>query len=169
MHRIASFFLIGLTACAPQPEPGDSVPSPADGALEAVSGVVRIVGSAPVNVQVVLQAASGRAFRLTGPLRPELEKLSGIEVTVTGRVSPSPDPMVDRELEATSYEIGMVNGRGVIVGEIVRVARPEATLRTEDGREIYLQSIPTEFTEGQKVWIQGPESVVVQSYGVLRP
>lgn len=170
MIRIASTVVfIALAGCSPQPEPGDSIPMAPLGEVQTIHGMVRIVGSAPVNVQIVLQPESGGAVRLTGPLRGELERLAGVEVSVMGRLSPSPDPLVDQEMEATAYEIRSVNGRGVVVGEVVQVTPEEATLRTADGAEIYLRGVPAEFQPGQKVWVQGPETLVVQSYGVLRP
>ena len=78
---ILSFMAVACTS--PQVERSDTVPTPVAGGEETVSGVVRVVGSAPVNVQVVLQPETGRGLRLTGPLTDELQRLAGVEVAVT--------------------------------------------------------------------------------------
>src|SRR5262245_48822103 len=121
--RVAVLLLAVLSACARTGEPPDSIPAPGAAATgEQVRGVVRIVGSAPVNTQVVIQPASGRAVRVTGALRAELEHLSGIEVAVRGTVSASRDPMADREVDVASYDIVGVNGQPVVIGEIIAVS-----------------------------------------------
>lgn len=169
MKRFSSLLLAILVAgCSPRVQPADSI-SAAPGDPETVSGVIRVVGSAPVNVQVMLDTGEGRQVRLVGDLRSELERLAGINVTVSGRATPTPDPMADRQIDVASYEVGMVEGRSVVVGEIVQISAGEAQLRTADGGILYLRGIPNEFRVGQKVWVQGPATVVVQSFGVLRP
>jgi hypothetical protein len=158
-----------LMSCAPPPEPADSIPPAAAGEPETVVGIVRIVGSAPVNVQVVLEPQAGRSIRLTGPLVGELRRLAGVEVAVHGRLGRSPDPIVDRQLEAAGYEIVAVDGRSVVMGEIVSLAGGRAELRTDSGQVVTLSGVPQEFRVGQKVWVQGPQSLTVQSYGLIRP
>ncbi len=141
-----------------------------DGGVESLTGTVQVVGSAPVNVQVVLQPESGPAMRVVGDLASEVANLVSARVTVRGRVSPSPDPIVAREIEATGYEIVAVNGAPVIVGEVISVdGGGSARLRTEDGAEVVVTGAPASFRVGQKVWVQGPRSLTVQSYGTLRP
>jgi hypothetical protein len=170
MMRYAPLLLsLLLGGCAPQGEPPDTIPAPAAGGTDRAVGTVRVVGSAPLNVQVVLQPESGRAIRLTGPLREELERLSGAEVAVVGRLQPAPDPMVDRQLHATSYEIVAVDGQPVIMGEIEAITDGWVRLRTPDGEIVHLSGAPASFRVGQKVWVQGPRSVVVQTHGTLRP
>jgi hypothetical protein len=170
MTRIATpLWLLLLVACTPPGEPPDSIPAPDTAAGEPVRGTVRVVGSAPVNVQVVLQPPSGRALRLVGPLAGELERLAGVEVAVRGRVEPSPDPMVDRQLRVAGYEIVSVAGRPVVMGEIIAIQEGWVRLRTEAGEEVFLSGAPSQFRVGQKVWVQGPRSIAVQSYGMIRP
>jgi hypothetical protein len=166
--RLAALLLL-LTACAPAGEPPDSIPSPGAANGGEIRGIVRIVGSAPVNTQVVIQPEGGRAIRITGALRGELEHLAGIEVTVRGAVTPSRDPMADREVNATAYDIVGVNGRPVVMGEIVEVTEAWARLRTSSGEEILLTAPPTGLRVGQKIWAQGTPTLAVQTYGVIRP
>lgn len=141
-----------------------------DVGVESHTGTIQVVGSPPVNVQVVLQPEAGPAMRVVGELANEIARLVSARVTVRGWVSPSPDPIVDREIEASGYEIVSVNGAPVIVGEVVSVdGGGNARLRTEDGAEVMVTGAPASFRVGQKVWVQGPRSVTVQSYGTLRP
>jgi hypothetical protein len=110
-----------------------------------------------------------RPVRLVGPLRDELSRLAGARVEVWGELTTSPDPMVDRQLAAGGYEVVSVNDRPVLFGELVEVGAGTARLRTTDGREVHLTGVPSNFRVGQKVWVQGPESVIVQTYGTVRP
>jgi hypothetical protein len=160
---------VALLACAPRTEPADSAAFAMRNGEVELTGVVQIVGSAPINVQVVLRTEEGRSVRLAGPLLDELRRLAGVEIRVVGELATAPDPLVEREIAVRSYGIVAVNGRPVVFGEIMEVAAGRARLRTTDGREIQLTGIPTDFRVGQKVWVQGPESVAVQSYGTVRP
>jgi hypothetical protein len=161
--------LVAATGCVPRAEPRDSEPQ--GGVLDEQShvGTVQIVGSAPVNVQVVLQPENGTTTRLTGELVAELERLQGARVAVRGTITPSADPIVSRQIDVERYEIVSINGKPVIMGEIISIDGDSARLRTEDGGEVLLPGAPAAFRVGQKVWVQGPQSVTVQSYGTVRP
>lgn len=158
-------------SCAPrQPEPADSVPAPvaADAAGDRVVGVVRVVGSAPVNVRVVVQPREGRDVRVVGPLQDELRQLGGAEVALRGPVEASSDPMSDRQIRAESYEILSIEGQPVVTGTVQARSGDWLVLRTPSGETVYLGGATTQLAPGQKVWVQGPRGVIVQSYGVLR-
>lgn len=170
MIRFFLFLLAIVPGCTPPGEPADSVPAPVQRSSEStLTGVVRIVGSSPVNVQLVLVTDDQQSVRLTGALAPELEQLAGAEVTVVGRVASSPDPIVSRQVEVTGYRIVAIDGAPVISGEIVSIAGGSALLRTDSGEEVRLMNIPAGFAVGQKVWVQGPRGIVVQTYGTIRP
>lgn len=154
-----------LLSCA-QPRPEAPSPSP-DAGDGRVVGTVRVVGSAPVNVQVVVRRADGGNVRVVGPLSEEVRRLSGAEVAVSGPLEPSPDPMADGQIRADGYEILSVDGRPVITGVVESRTGEWTLLRTAAGEPVYLSGAPAELRVGQKVWVQGPRSVVVQSYGVL--
>jgi hypothetical protein len=158
-----------LLACAPRTEPADTVALAPSGGETVLRGEVQIVGSTPVNVQVVLQRERGGAVRLVGPLAEELANLSGAHVEVQGEVATSPDPLIDRQVTVTGYDVVSVNGRPVVLGEIVEVTGDRALLRTAGGEEIHVVGVPGSFRVGQKVWVQGPQSVLMQSYGTIRP
>jgi hypothetical protein len=157
-----------LVACAgPHAEPPDTIPGVDAG--DRVTGIVRIVGSAPINVQVVLQPESGRAIRIAGPLAAEIEKLSGAHIAVRGTMEAAPDPMVSRQVQVRSYEILSVDGQPVTMGTVEGHVNNWTLLRTAEGELVYLAGPPDRFRTGQKVWIQGPAARIVQTYGVITP
>jgi hypothetical protein len=154
-----------VAACAPQVEPADTVPAPGNG--DRVTGTVRIVGSAPVNVQVVVEPDQGQAVRVAGPMTAEIQQLAGARVELRGRMESAPDPMVSRQLRVESYEIISVNGEPVTTGTVVGHQGNWTLLRLGSGEVVYLAGPPERLRAGQKVWIQGPSARIVQSYGVL--
>ena len=139
-----------------------SVP-PADGAAqeERVIGVPASVGSAPMNVRTVIAAEGGGSVSVTGPLAAEIRALSGARVEVRGRRA------ADRTLVASDYDVLSVNGRPVLMGIVERATDGTLQLRTRTG-VVRLQGAPAAFRPGMKVWVQGPGSVTVQTYGVIR-
>jgi hypothetical protein len=170
MTRISPLVALGaLLACTPQPEARDTTPAPVVQEGEGIFGTVAIVGSAPINVQVVLRTADGASVRLIGPLVEELRRLSGVEVAVEGSMTSAPDPIVRRQIEVTDYDIISVDGEPVVMGEIMAIEDGRVRLRTRSGEDVYLSGAPAEFRVGHKVWVQGPRGVVVQSYGTIRP
>jgi hypothetical protein len=161
--------LLVLLGCVAQTEPPDSTPTPTAAGGDRIVGTVRIVGSAPLNVQVVLQPEAGRAVRLVGPLVPELERLAGLEIAVSGRLERSVEPGTDRQLQASGYEILRVNDEPVVWGEIISLSGGWARLRTDSGEELMLSGAPASFRVGHRVWVQGPRTIAVQTFGTIRP
>ncbi len=145
-------------AAAPAVQPGDG----------RVRGIVRVVGSAPVNVQVIVVPAEGESVALAGPLVSEIRRLSGAEVEVWG-TDDGRAVMGSRVIEATEYEVISVDGNPVVMGIVERGPRGDLVLRTETGDRVQIDGATDRFREGQKVWIQGPRTVQVQTYGVIRP
>jgi hypothetical protein len=115
-----------------------------------------------MNVQVVVEDSVGRSTTVAGPLVAEIQRLSGAQVELRGRM--------DRGvLTATSYEIRAVNGAPVEMGVVQRATDGRLLLRKADGRTVSLMGATSQFRVGQKVWVQGPAAVRVQSYGVITP
>jgi len=157
-------------ACTPQngetPNSGP-VPDQARGDTVAVRGTVAVVGSAPMNVAVVLRDGNGQGPRVDGPLAEEIGRLSGAQVEVTG--TRRADPMYGQSIHATGYRISAVDGAAVITGVVERGADGQLQLRGDDGQIHRLSGGTTQLRAGQRVWVQGPATVQVQSFGVIRP
>jgi hypothetical protein len=170
MHR-ETILLAGLiaTACAPPNGETNSMPTARQAGLDTVRvhGTVAVVGSAPVDIAVVIRGADGESSRIDGPLADEIGRLAGAEVEVTG--IREHDPRYGQAVRAAHYVIHSVDGRPVITGMVEQAPDGGLQLRTEDGTVIRLVNGPDQFRPGQKVWIQGSATVQVQSFGVIRP
>lgn len=159
MRRASALACLALLGCA-APQAGQK-------AAQA-EGVVRVVGSAPVDVHVLIEPEEGEGVRVVGPLSDEIRRLAGAHVTIEGRMDESPSHVASRQIEASSYEIVSVNGEPVVVGVVQGKTGGWTVLKTREGELVYLASAPDSIRTGQTVWVQGPRSLVVQSYGVLR-
>jgi hypothetical protein len=124
-------------------------------------GTVRVVGSPPVDVQVVLETGTSASLRVEGPLRAEIGRLAGAEVEVDGHTS-------DNTFHATGYRVRSVDGRPVVSGTVEASPGGGLQLRTEDCLLIGLAGADG-VRIGQKIWVQGQSTLQVQSYGVIRP
>ena len=158
--RVSILLILASAACAaPSPAP----PTVAGGAesVDSVAGTLRGVGSAPVNVRLVIQGATGSAT-VGGALRDELRRLAGAEVTLLGRREGA-------DFVATDYRVRSIDGRPVTLGTLEAVEGDYLRLRTDGGELVYLVGAPAQLQPGQKVWVQGPRGVIVQSFGTVRP
>ena len=156
MRRVLlTLALAALAGCTTPPAAGGGAP-------ERLAGRLAVVGSAPMNVQVSLQTADGRSVYLTGPLAAELRALSGAEVEVEGR-------MEGGAFAARGYRIRSVDGRPALVGTVEAAPGGGLQLRLEDGSAVRLGGGADRLRAGQKVWVQGPTQVQVQTYGVIVP
>lgn len=176
--QTALLTMLILAACnAPTPESGP-VPNEADAAAETGhaptweevpdtsatrrTGTIRVVGSAPVSVDVVVRDDDGNSTVLEGPLRDELRNLSGTRVEVTGRPG-------SRAMEVTDYRVISVDGRPVMTGVVEREGDGDAWLTTEDGRRFRLSGAVDHLEDGAKVWVQGEGTVRVRTSGRISP
>jgi hypothetical protein len=170
IRRRSSLLLLAAVLMACTPQNGAPGATPGAGAASGdtrvgdttLVGTVRVVGSAPVNLRVVLQHPDGGTTELAGALKDELRSLSGAEVAVRGTLTGG-------VLSATAYEIRAVDGAPVVMGVIESIEDGTARLRTAAGATVLVAGVPASFRVGQKVWVQGPQSIRVQSYGVIRP
>jgi hypothetical protein len=160
--RYGLLLLGTMAACAPQPN-GAPPATPAANVAEdsAVVGTVRVVGSMPVSTEVVVHSDGGRSTTIVGALAAEIRELSGAVVSVRGRPNA-------RGLEATDYEIRSVDGRPVVMGTIEGIQDGVAHLRTRSGEIVHVNASGMPFRVGQRVWVQGQQTLRVQSYGVIR-
>lgn len=165
MRSALLLLTLAAMACAsPAPEPPQAAaePAAADTSLVRRVGTVRVVGSAPLNIQVMLQDQGGRGVAIHGPLAREIERLSGVEVEVQGR-------MHQGALEASGYQVRAVDGAPAVMGTVERATDGGLQLRTEQGQILKLSGADAHLRAGQKVWVQGTQTLQVQSYGVIRP
>ena len=146
--------LAAATACAPAAR-GGAQPGP-------WVGTVAVVGSAPMNVRLSFRPDSGPSLWLEGPAADELRALAGARLEVRGRVEGG-------VLHADGYRVLSVDGRPVHVGVVENAPGGGLQLRMDDGQVVLLRGTTDPFRPGQKVWVQGPPSVQVQSYGVITP
>lgn len=161
-------FLGGLIACAgtadraPSEFPGTvGVPGP-----DTLVGTVRQVGNLPF-ARTVVRGEEGTAA-VEGPYEPELRRLVGAEVLVSGeRVrGEGPGPV----LRVTSYEIRSVDGERPHVG-LLRREGEAYRLEGPEGAVLPLAYVPEELAAalGARVWVLTDGSGGVYRYGVLRP
>lgn len=126
----------------------------------AVVGRVRVAGATPLP-HVILETEDGRSFEVRGDPRPELLRLSGATVRVTGDVE-------GHVLRASDYEILEIAGRRPIVGTLE--AGDTATwIRRAKGELVRLQNVPAELKarSGSKVWVILDSEGAVKGYGIL--
>lgn len=138
-------------------------PEPAvDGAT--VVGRVRIAGSTPLErVLVEPDEPGGVALEVIGDLRPEIKRLSGAQVKVSGELVTA-----DR-LRVTGYTILDISGRKPIVG-ILDVEGESVELIDDEGGRTPLRDPPAQLLaqNGAKVWVVLNTDGVVIGYGIIR-
>lgn len=150
---------------------GDRVPSTPSATVglpgpESVRGVVRQVGNLPF-ARTVVQGEEGAAA-VVGPYEPELRRLVGANVRVTGE--PATDAGLGPTLRVTSYEIESIDGARPAVG-ILRREDGQWRLEGAEGALLPLPAVPPELAEaaGGRVWVLTDAAGAVYRYGVLRP
>jgi hypothetical protein len=141
---------------------GCTPPANGPAGVDTLRGRTAVVGSAPMNTRVSLQVEDGRSIVLTGPLSTELGRLAGAELEVVGRMAGS-------EMEPTAYRVVSVDGRPALVGVVESAPGGGLQLRTDDGRTVRLGGGTADLRPGQKVWVQGPDQLQVQTFGVIVP
>ncbi|MGD8869459.1 MAG: hypothetical protein PVI01_17705 [Gemmatimonadales bacterium] len=138
-------------------------PEPAADGTTTV-GRVRIAGNTPLERVLIEPAESGAAgLEVVGDLRPELKRLSGAEVRVSGELVSA-----DR-LRVTGYTILDISGHVPIVG-LLEVEGGSAAVIDEGGDRTALRDPPAQLLEqnGAKVWVALNTDGVVIGYGIIR-
>lgn len=161
MIRLLILVVLISAGCAPR-SPSAQGPQPPQGTgADSLIGTLRVVGSAPMNTRLVIQSAAG-STSVGGPSLDELRRLAGAEVVLRGRIE-------GQEFIAADYAIRSIDGRAVTMGRVEAISGGYVQLRTAEGELVYLVSAPGDLRVGQKIWVQGPRGVLVQSHGVVRP
>lgn len=161
--------LLLAAACVPQNGETNSTPAVRPAGMDTVHvrGTVAVVGSTPVDVAVVIRGEDGETSRIDGPLAEEIGRLARAVVEVTG--TQQRDPRYGYVVYASHYDVRSVDGRPVITGVVELAPDGQLQLRTDDGTVVRLAVGTDQIRPGQKIWIQGPATVQVQSFGVIRP
>ena len=133
-------------------------------APETLVGEVQLTGSEPA-VMVTLRTESGRAVNLVGSLLPELRRLTGAEITVSGVATGG------RDFSADSYEIRSIEGQRPLVGVVVE---RDGGVWLEGDETVRLVEVPARLRGqlGAKVWILGRRmegGLYPQTYGIIKP
>jgi hypothetical protein len=156
---LAAAAMLVATGCTPPPNGTANGPGPAG---DRVEGNVAVVGSAPMNVRVTVQPDDGPGVYVVGSLVQEIRQLGGVRVALSGR-------RTGGEFQATDYEVISVDGRPAVMGVVERAADGGVQLRLKDGTLVRLGGATANLPVGRKVWVQGPETVQVQTYGIIEP
>jgi hypothetical protein len=132
-----------------------------------LTGKVGAVGLAMAPV-TSLQIEGARAMTLVGPLEPELRRLGGATVWVTGSpVSGAPNAT----FSVTRYDIVSIDGAKPIVGVVM--TRDGATWLATESDTVKLGKAPAALAakNGAKVWVvvrRSGDELTTQTYGVIR-
>lgn len=133
----------------------------ADGNSQEIrrTGQIAVVGSIPTE-SLVLRTDGGQ-IALEGERTDELRQLTGAQVTVTGSGTAE-------RIHVSGYEVLTVDGSPVISGDVEEARDGSLLLRTPAGQLYQLHDAPSSVRPGQTVWLQGPASLRIQRYGVIR-
>ena len=152
----------------PQPAGDTASVSPVAMPSETVlTGKVGAVGLA-VSPVTSLQIEGARATTLVGPMEPELRRLGGATVWVTG--SPVSGPP-NATFSVTRYGIVSIDGAKPLVGVVM--TRDGATWLATESDTVKLAKAPAELASktGAKVWVivrRSGNELTTQTYGVIR-
>lgn len=157
--------LLGTVACTSEARVNGRIGYMGEIGPDAVDGVVRRVGNEPFT-RTIVDGDGGVV--VAGPYEPELRRLVGAEIHVTGRLS-TEDEFPGPTIEATSYEITSVDGERPLLGTL---SRDEDGFYLEmRGRELArLQAVSEELAQstGGLIWVILDANDGVARYGILR-
>lgn len=163
--RLTAVALLAAASCVPETVSDGpawvGLPGP-----DTVSGVVRLVGNEPFSYAMV---SGDDTVAVTGEYSAEIERLSGAEVRLTGRITEGGE-LPARALEASSYEILSVDGEVPQVG-VLSQREDVYTLIRSDGESVDLIALSERLRAslGARVWVTLDENGGVARYGILRP
>lgn len=145
---------------------GQDQPAVNGGAEEVLTG--RVVSTGTVQAPMtVLQLEKGGPVGLIGDMEPELQRLAGATVRVTGTPS---DRFPGGGLEVRSYEVLSIDGTEPHVGVLIE---RDGAFWLADSDTLRLEAVPAELQgrTGAKIWVigrRGGDAIQIQSYGVIR-
>lgn len=133
--------------------------------VDTLRGTVAVVGSEPASLVVLRPATGGREIRLDGSYGSALERLSGIDVWVSGELEVGQQRLIVSRFEVRSVD-GVPARDGVLAVEGVRLV-----LVTPDGRRLPISNPPDALFEhvGGRVWVSGPPDREPVAFGLITP
>jgi len=131
---------------------------------DTASGIIRQVGNAPFTHTILDRE---EAIVITGSYEPEIRRLIGAEVRVTGRRVAGDFP--GATLEAMSYEILSVEGERPLLGTL-ELDEDGFHLTTPEGTSVRLAAVSETLTgsAGSRIWVILDANGGVAQYGILR-
>ncbi|MBW3534828.1 MAG: hypothetical protein KY453_06350 [Gemmatimonadetes bacterium] len=147
---------------------GETSPTEVADAPLTTTGTVALTGTA--EAPMLTLRTSDQTWLLQGDAVPELRRLDGATVRVSGRAGGEPGRL--RPLEVASYEIESVGGERPFVGHVDRSDAGEPVLVTDDGTLRLGGAGDLADQVGARVWVVGRRSgevLSVGSYGIIRP
>ena len=141
-------------------------PEVCSGSPSQLCGRVVVTGSEPLSA-VTLMGDKGESTTIVGGLAPELRRLSGATVLVSGTEA---DRGPGKSLDVQKYEVLSIDGQRPAVGIL---AYTHGTMSLAGRDTVQLTSVPEGLRgkAGAKVWIVGRRAgatLQVQSFGILR-
>lgn len=164
-RTLGRLVLAGLAGCAPGLEMDGGPARIGEAGPDTISGTVRLVGSVPF-VRTVVEREDGTSLTISGPYEPELERLVGAVVRVSGRSAPAEGGRPG--LEATGYQILSVDGETPLVG-ILRGDHEGFWLEAPGGDTVRVTAVtqPLAGRTGHRVWLTLDENAGVVRYAIL--
>lgn len=136
---------------------------------DTTSGTVAIEGSEPT-AQVTLRTTGGKVA-LSGPSVVALERLSGAEVWVSGKVTSGPGrPLASRQMQVERFMVRAIDGSLVTDGTLASDG-DALVLTTFAGMRHRLVSPPAALKAhaGARVWVAGNLTREPTAFGVIEP
>jgi hypothetical protein len=145
--------------------PVQTPPTPVVSPSETVLTGKVVAGGVASNPVTSLQVDGGKPTTLVGPLEPELRRLGGAYVWLTG------EPVPNAGFNVGRYEIVSIDGAKPVVGQVV--VRNGTTWLLTDRDTVKVNAAPPQLaqTVGAKVWVVGRRAaneLVPQSFGIIR-
>ena len=162
---LALIVLSGTVGCTREARVSSGIGRVGEIGPDAVEGIVRRVGNAPFTRTLV---EGDEGIVIAGPYEPEVRRLVGAEIRVTGRLAAEgefPGPT----LEAMSYEIVSVDGERPSLGVLKR-DEDGFYLEMRGGSILRLASVSGALAAsvGGLVWVILDVNDGVARYGILR-
>ena len=152
-------------ACGAEPALSDGLALVGEMGPEELEGRVRRVGSQPFS-RTVIESDDGDATLVVGPFAPEIGRLAGARVRVTGHFEPG--EVLGPTLAASSYEIVSVDGDRPIVGTL---GSDEDGFFLKSRGQVFRLSVVSDrlaARSGVFLWVVLDGNEGVARYGILR-